>query len=454
MIHNLTYGQNAPNSATKYRRILTTSGWSNGIQEVTVDGVNEDSTVFVGPAPTSIAAAREYGVYCGSYYDDTLVFQCGEDTPVFSIQMNIFVVSGVEEASVPKTGIYGAYWDGGPSSTWLRTDDAALFSDPNPAVNNDDGWSPFDGLLPWAGMHRVEDSEAGTLVSIPKFWYKWTRDSEVEGDMKLQIADHEVDGFYVSPAHADRGDGNGERDVVYVGRYHCSTSDYKSTSGVLPKVNITRSTARSGISSLGTKVWQWDYAMLWTIRMLYLVEFADWNSQAKIGYGCGNNSSTENAGSTDFMPYHTGTMQSSRSTYGVGCQYRYIEDLWGNVLDWCDGIYLSGITVYGIENPANFSDSSGGTNIGTRATSSGCIKKWTNPSASGFEYALYPSKTVPDSNYATYICDRCGYYSSGVVLCVGGGYNQNQDYGLFCMYGYDTASGSHGYVGSRLMKLP
>ena len=31
--------------------------------------------------------------------------------------------------------IYGAEWDGSSATTWTRTDEAAGFSDPNPAVN-------------------------------------------------------------------------------------------------------------------------------------------------------------------------------------------------------------------------------------------------------------------------------------------------------------------------------
>lgn len=119
-------------------------------------------------------------------------------------------------------------------------------------------------------MTKVTDSAAGTLVQIPKFWYKWTKSGNT---LKLQIADGETNGFYVSPAHANRGDGSGERDIVYVGRYHCA-SGYKSTTGVAQQTNITRSAARSGIHNLGTTIWQFDYAMRVTIQMLYLVEFS------------------------------------------------------------------------------------------------------------------------------------------------------------------------------------
>lgn len=345
--------------------------------------------------------------------------------------------------------IYGVSWDGSSTTAFSRTDAAETFTNPSPAVSNGTGSSPFDNLQPWAGMERVTDSEGGVLVKIPKFYFKWTRSGSA---MKLQIADGKVDGFYVSPAHADRGDGKGERDVVYVGAYHCSTSNYKSATGVKPKVSITRATARSSISALGSTIWQWDFAMLWTIQMLYLVEYADWNSQAKIGYGCSTGgSATENSGACDAMKYHTGTNAASRTTYGH-TRYRYIEDLWGNVYDWCDGIYFSSANVYCIKNPASFSDTANGTLVGTRATSSNYIKSWTNPTASGFEYALYPS-TVGGSE-TTYVPDYCYYSAGGVVLRVGGSYYQNQYHGLFYLGGSGTASDSSGYIGSRLQKLP
>lgn len=347
------------------------------------------------------------------------------------------------------TGTYGVEWDGTSTTAWSRTDDAALFTDPSPAVNNGNGSSPFDSIMPWSGMTRVEDANAGTLVRIPKYWYKWTRNGST---MKLQIANGPVTGFLVSPAHADRGDGQGERDYVYVGAYHCA-STYKSTTGVTPTNNLTRAQFRTNIHNLGTDIWQWDYALLWTIQMLYLVEYADWNSQEKIGYGCSDAGSVQNSGLCDSMTYHTGTNAVNRQTYGH-TRYRYIEDLWGNVFDWCDGIYFSSGTVYCIKNPASFSDTSGGTNVGSSATASGYIKGYTDPSASGFEYALYPNSVDSNLDGSTYIGDYCNYHSSGVVLCVGGGYSQGQGRGLFFLFGDSAASYKDAYIGSRLQKLP
>lgn len=352
--------------------------------------------------------------------------------------------------SVTDVHIYGVYWDGNSSPKMTRTDDASTFVDPVPYRSGNSAYSsPFDECMPWKGMKRVTDAKAGELVEIPKFYYKWTRSGS---SMKLQIADKKMAGFLVSPAHADRGDGKGERDLVYVGRYHC-TNTYKSVKGSNPTTSKTRASFRSGIAALDPNVWQWDYAMLWTIRMLYLVEFATWNSQDAIGYGCSDSGSMQNTGLTDSMPYHTGTTKSNRQTYGH-TQYRYIEDLWGNVLDWVDGIYFNGSNVYCVKNPSEYSDGSGGTKVGTRATSSNCIKAWNNPTAEGFEYALYPSTVASDDNYKTYACDYCDYGSGGVVMCVGGDYGQGQYCGLFYLSGGSSASGSSSSIGSRLQKLP
>lgn len=347
----------------------------------------------------------------------------------------------------PTMNIYGAEWDGSSNPAWTRTDAAAGFPDPNPAVNNGNGSSPFDDLLPWSGMVIEDDAAAGKLVKIPKYYYKWTRSGNT---MKLQIADGPEEGFHVSPAHADRGDGAGERDYVYVGRYHCARN-YKSQAGGQPVANITRATARSSIHNLGSTIWQYDFAMYWTIMMLYLVEYANWNSQATIGYGCSPSSQKFNMGLTDGMVYHTGTTAANRTTYG-SVQYRHIEGLWDNVYDWCDGIRFSRSTVYCIANPASFSDTSGGTNVGTRATSSGYISGWTNPTADGFEYALYPNAV--SGSETTYVCDYCYYGASGVVLRVGGFYGQDQYYGAFCLSGDYAASVASAGIGCRLMKLP
>ena len=338
--------------------------------------------------------------------------------------------------------IYGASWDGTSTTKWSRTDEAAEFTDPVPYVAGASSYgSPFDSLQPWAGM-TVSERTGGTMVAIPKFWYKLTQNGR---GMTIQIADRAVEGYSVSPAHMDRGDGHGERDVVYIGRYHCNGT-YKSGTGS-PRANMTRSSARSGIHNLGSTIWQSDFAMRFTVWLLYIVEFCDWNSQAKIGYGCSPNSNTFAMGYTDSMPYHTGTDQSSRATYG-GTQYRNIEGLWDNGWDWCDGCYYNSNGLNVILNPANFSDGSGGTAVGT--PSNGWPSAFNVKTNGGFPTFI---PTSASGNDATYSCDVWDFGSSYPCLYVGGGYSHHSHYGLFYV-SYSAASSYVGYIGCRLQELP
>lgn len=350
-------------------------------------------------------------------------------------------------AVVDFVNIYGVSWDGTSTTNWTRTDKSAAFTDPVPYLSGASSYSsPFDNLQPWAGMTKSTRS-GNVMVAIPKFWYKLTKSGS---GIKIQIADRATTGYFVSPAHVDRCDGAGERDIVYIGRYHCGATAYKSVSGQKPKVNITRSAARSAIHNLGSNIWQMDFAMRFTIWLLYIVEFANWNSQEKIGYGCGNNgvSAVENMGASDSMPYHTGTMKSGRTAYGVGVQYRNIEGLWDNCYDWCDGCYNNSNGLNIILNPNSFSDSSGGAPAGV--PSNGYPSAFNVVTPTGRFPMFYP--TAANGGATTYSCDGWNFGTSNPCICVGG-CGQSTHRGLFCV-DYSGASGSGDYIGCRLQELP
>ena len=341
--------------------------------------------------------------------------------------------------------IYGVEWDwtSGGSTKGTRTDGAAGFGDPNPAVNNGSGSSPFDNLYPWNGMVK-ETRSGGVMVKEPKYWYKWTKTGK---KLKLQIADGPVEGFHVDPVNMDRGDGLGELDFSYIGRYHCG-SDYKSSTNVAQKVNITRSAARSGIHNLGSYIWQMDFAQMWYVGMLFLVEFADWNGQTAIGYGCSQSGSKQNNGRTDSMQYHTGTTAANRTTYGF-TQYRNIEGWWDNVFDWMDGCYYNSNGLNVIKNPAQFSDSANGVLVGKPV--GGYPSDLAIPTQDGLEWALYPS--AANGSQTTYVPDSWDFGGSYPCLFHGGDYGQYLSYGPFCVYCCSTSiQGS--YVGCRLQERP
>lgn len=438
-------------------------GAANGVASLGADGKVPSSQlpalgftpqiVVTAPTGSTVTCTKGSTVLTASEVSGTWTF----DVPDYGT-WTINAVKGSESASdtvgvtevkqynvsLAYVHIYGVSWDGTSATTLTRTDDAAGFADPVPAINNGSGSSPFDGLYPWSGMVK-ENRAGGVMVKIPKFWYKLTQNGN---GVKIQIADSPVEGFSVSPAHMDRGDGKGERDYVYVGRYHCA-SDYKSKTGVRPVANITRSRARSNIHNLGTNIWQCDFAMRFTIWLLYIVEFSDWDSQTKIGYGCGDNSATENMGYTDSMQYHTGTSQSNRLVYGGGTQYRWIEGLWDNVQDWCDGCYYGSNDLNIILNPSSFSDSSGGTLVGS--LTGGYPSALSVKSVSGIFPVFVPSAS--SGSTTTYVPDYWSFDAFVPCLRVGGSYNQSLYNGMFCV-DYSGNANSNADIGCRLQELP
>lgn len=344
--------------------------------------------------------------------------------------------------------IYGVEWDweNGSSTKGVRTDAAVNFPDPSPAVNNGTGSSPFDNIMPWAGM--VKKTRAGGVeVKEPKFWFKWTKTGK---KLKLQIANGPVEGFHVDPVNMDRGDGLGELDFSYIGRYHCASGTYKSETNKAQQVEIERYTARNRIHLLGANFWQIDFAQFWYVGMLFLVEFADWDGQKRIGLGCSDKTTkATNNGATDAMQYHTGTTAATRDVYGF-TQYRNIEGWWDNVFDWMDGCYYKSEGLYVILNPNEFNDSSNGTLIGL--PSNGFPTDMTIPIQSGFEWAVYPS--VASGSDTTYVPDS--WYFNGVgreCLFHGGYYRGARSYGPFYVCCYDLWHKEKN-IGCRLQERP
>lgn len=409
-----------------------------------------DGTMSAVSSDTSVAIVEvvDGGVGSGQVLIYAVANTSGTATVTVTISegSNHLEVSGTVAVTASFVQIYGAEWDGTATTKLTRTDAAALFTDPVPAVNNGTGSSPFDNIMPWAGMKRVTDSQAGELVEIPKFWYKLTQNGN---GIRIQISAAPVAGFNVSPAHIDRGDGKGEREAVYVGRYHCANT-YKSTTNVKPYTGKTVSEFRTGIHNLGENIWSIDFLTVWTIQLLYLVEFASWDSQGCIGYGGGNGRSTGNMGYTDAMRYHTGTSLSSRTTYGLGTQYRWIEGLWDNVTDNIDFSAFPQMGNLAIRLK---------TNMGAAFNVTIPVDADYDSNYTGRVYALslkvyegsgisviWPTQWTT-SKQSTMIPDAVKGYSSSSF---GGNYTHNGDYGLF----YITMGSYGSSWGARLIKLP
>ena len=150
-----------------------------------------------------------------------------------------------------------------------------------------------------------------------------------------------------------------------------------------------------------------DYVTWGAIQLLYLIEFADWDSQKKIGNG--STSSRIANGATDAEQNNT---SGSTEDWTTQIQYRSIENLWGNGMSIkYEGCYIryhsSSYSFWFTADPKKYSDGWPDLDYSTSVyyNSNGYISGMSNGSASG---AFLPSGVSGSST--TYIPDR--YYSS------------------------------------------
>lgn len=367
--------------------------------------------------------------------------------------------------TVAFANVFGVCWNYGATSTALsrltKTSDpnglvtVNISTEPSPAIGTGAGSSPFDSYAPWNGMDEYNiinnavsykkgatgfsRTNYDTVVFIPEYYFKIVDDS-ANSKRYFYVCDKAKSGFTKHP-------GSGK----YVGRYN-TISGYYSKSGAAPLTNITRATARTNSKAKGDKWSQYDFASWCAVWLLYLVEFADWDSQSKIGLGICGGASLANCGSTDSMAYHTGTVASARTTAG-GVQYRHIENPWGNVWEWIDGANFNSRAAYVCTTPANYADdtTTNYTAAGVTLPSSGWIK--TIGMSSAFPWAFLPNANggsettcIPD-----YVYSNTGWY----VLLVGGYCGDTAgNVGLFHFNAGHSSSYALTYIGARLLYHP
>ena len=360
--------------------------------------------------------------------------------------------------------IYGVCWNYGNSSTactrLTKASDPNNFvnvditTEPKAAVGTGSGSSPFDNYMPWKGMDEynivnntigAKRGESGfsrssndVMVYIPEFYYKVVNDAS-SSKRYFYIADKATTGFEKHP-------GSGR----YVGRYNTISGNYSRT-GSSPYVNMSRATARSKARDKGNKWALYDYASWCAVWLLYIVEYANWNSQNKIGRGrVDNHDSSITSGGTDSMTYHTGRASGSDGSTAV--QYRHIENPWGNVYEWIDGINFSSDKVYICTDISKYADDTltNYTYVGAKTQSSGYISM--TGYSSTYPWSFYPTST--SGSETTYIPDAAYSGSGWRVLCVGGVWSHGSRAGLFYFDADSSSSNSSSSIGARLLFVP
>ena len=331
----------------------------------------------------------------------------------------------------------------------VRTDDAEK-EKLNVTVGTLEITSDFDNCYPWSDIEEVTDDFGNVFIKIPKFYSKITANSD--GTYKHQLSGTKHEGFDTLFKVGAK-----EIDYVMVGKYEGSGSSSRvySKSGQTPLVRITMDDFRNGCKANGEGYQQYDFLIDLIIKELWLVEMATTNCQSIMRGYTEDNSTIINTGTTDTVTKPTGSPETNTDGKHA-CKYRGIENLWGNISTWCDGISFDGDKVYVCTEPTSYR--AGQTTglyayCGTRASvddgySSGYIKV-VAPLAEG-SLIQYATNLYGDSN--RYYCDWARI--TGTILRCGGYWKDGAFAGLWRWEDCDSASVVGTTIGGRLCYKP
>ena len=333
-----------------------------------------------------------------------------------------------------------------------------------------------DSLNQYNAILNGDDGQV--VVEMSKFYVKHTLIGSVHS---WYISKYHLSGFSVHPAFLKDGV---EVNHKYIGAYEACIWDNSagvylggetdivdtaadklaSVVGMRPHTNETRAEYRSIAENRGQGWHQWDSWAHAALQLLYIIEYADFNSQTAIGTGNTSYNAWSYSNNIGYCGYSNpdgnGTNASNTATSGLGItdpndgitnreymSYRGIENFYGSVWQWIDGINVdTNREVYLCYMYSNYADdtSTDYEDIGTLATSNGYINNILN-----YSFGFFPSEYSGGQN--TYLCD---YFWQAIgawrVVRVGGRAHNGVAAGVFCFDAANASSDSDAHVGARL----
>lgn len=337
--------------------------------------------------------------------------------------------------------IFGASWDMSSDPKLTRTDSAVgLVAGINGAQND------FDTVGPWAKMDKtITDDKGNAFVRIPKLYIKKTQTDKLA---TWQVSLSKIDDTWYLPKCFWDFTNQKELDYVDVGRYQGTVASglLQSKSDVMATTSQTISVFRTQAKANGVGYQLLDIHIVDVWQVLFLIEFATLNSQSIMngnlsgGAELKNGTGSSHAGSSGFAT-NTGNMD-----------YRGIENMYGNLYQWVDGVNITSYKAWVCDDSSKYqSDLFAAPYQALNYTSS----------ANGYISKMGYDPSHPFAQFATafggsdsaYYSDYQYTNSGNVSVLYGGHWGGTAGYGgAFYWYLYSAASGSGTYVGSRLVR--
>lgn len=424
------------------------------------------------------------------------------------------------------------------ATSWDRTDNAvglvANATHDGTEVQND-----FDNLYPWSHMKTVnydptekmitatigdsnfkfDGSNGQVMTIVPEFYFTYWADDTKE---HWQISEYAIEGFTKVPG-------------FMLGRYpSAKTTDNKlmSASGMFPEVLKNITSFRNDSKAVGDDFGQMDWRYF-AVQLLYLVEYADYNSQAKLGNGYTNlrvndndkalvaetnanriiiataNANTFKVGqaisigtkaawnwnvaknrlitsitdysegditgkainfdgdpvniAVDNVVWSTGQKSGECDVLGMksGCIandgksaviYRGLENIFGNVWQFVDGINIKDYVAYVCYNPENYAVDKFDGDYKAVGYVNANKEGWGKTLGHDANHPLVTLTTDVGGSSSNYLSDYYYTNSGNRIVRVGGVWNYGAIAGLWYWTCNDDSSHTYYSIGSRLLK--
>ena len=322
------------------------------------------------------------------------------------------------------------------------------------------------------GSSATLDGSAGqVMVKVPRHYQLAVKD----GDYRYFLCSEQPFSFqgvnaWIPPAFlgyenvyvgAFQGVALSDSTSANLGSVVLDTSGYSNNTNPNPYTNQTRPGFRSYCSNTGEPFCQWSYGIYEMIYILAFIEYKTWALQEQIeGYtenGSGDYNYTSQAGETLSLGDYSGSVGDGSSS-GSAMSYRGIENFFGNVWQWVDGINIDtddNQRVYVTFDPADFADDTTTNYIDTGIAPAFNDEDNYQKDIHGKEQysPTWPIELNNGADSSSYITDFFWSNASGSgwrVVRVGGRLDAGRQAG-FGDRGSDTSSSdSHSDGGSRL----
>lgn len=278
------------------------------------------------------------------------------------------------------------------------------------------------------------------MVAFPRMGLKISTSGNI---VTIKMTDNPDDATFEYNAHTR---GTTRKEKFYLGAYKgfLDSSKLRSWSGKTPTATQTRAVFRTQAQANGAGYDQSGFYQLTFRQCMYLLKYKNLDSQTALGRGYVDaNSAAIATGGTNAkgMDFGEATGKLQMKLFGI-------EDFWGNIYEWIDGIWSDGSRNIWTGSDAFNDGTTGYTNNGQGATAD--IGNYMS-APQGSTKTGFVAKTVAGSA-TTYFCDYANLAAS-CVACFGGSWSIAAYAGAFMLYVNNAASNSSAGIAARLMYL-